>query len=44
MIARLLQEFTGGYHLVAPDGSIYAFSVTLEKAQRIAEQKGWTLR
>jgi len=43
-IARLLQEFTGAYHLIAPDGSIFAFSVSLEKAKRIAERKGWELR
>jgi len=43
-VARLVQEFSGGYHLVGPDGTVARFSLSLEKALAYAQARGWEVR
>lgn len=42
--ARLIQEFTGGYHVKIDGGPVVLFSTTLAKAQTWADRLGYTLR
>ena len=41
--ARLLQDFTGSYHVIAPDGRTVAFSLTLTQALAFCRRHGWTV-
>jgi hypothetical protein len=42
--ARLIQDFTGGYHVKIDNGPTVLFSTTLAKAQTWADRLGYTLR